>query len=60
MGCTIDNSFRGQSKQRRGIDDADDTTCGINKVYNMTVLLPGFRGQPHSATDLQASSKNSE
>jgi hypothetical protein len=58
MGCTVDNSFRVQSKQRRGIDDADDTTCGINEVDNMTILLSGFRGQPHSATDLLASSEN--
>jgi hypothetical protein len=60
MGCTIDNSFWGQSKQGRCIDDADDAICGINKVDNVTVLLPGVRGQPHSATNLQASLENSE
>jgi hypothetical protein len=60
MRCTIDNSFWGQSKQRRRIDDADDAICGINKVNNVTVLLPGVRGQPHSATNLRASLENSE
>ena len=58
MKCTIDDSFRGQSKQGWRIGDADDAICGINEVNNVTVLLPGYRGQPHSATNLQADLEN--
>jgi hypothetical protein len=60
MGCTVDDSFRGQSKKGRRIDDSDDAIRRINEINNVTVLLPGIRGQPHSATNLRASLENIE
>ena len=59
MRRTVEDGCRIQSKQGRRIDYADDAIRGIDKINNMAVMLPGVRGQPHSAADLWTCSENS-